>query len=46
LEEEMFSYKHGIEFVEGLNRLGPDGISHLLPGKAVDAIKIYRSYFA
>jgi len=45
LEEELFSYKHSLSFVEGLRRLGPDGISQLLPGKTVDAIKIYRSYF-
>lgn len=47
LKEEIFSYEHTLEFLEGLRDHGPDGLDKIacFPKKAIEAINLYRSYF-
>lgn len=47
LEEEIYSYRHTLNFLRGLVDYGPDGLSRIpcVPAKTIEAIEIYRSYF-
>lgn len=47
LESEIYSYRYGLEFLQGLREHGPENLENIkcLPPEAVEAIEIYRSYF-
>jgi len=47
LESEIYSYRHGLQFLQDLREHGAEDLSKIraLPPKAVEAIEIYRSYF-
>jgi len=47
LEEEIYSYKNTLPYLEMLKHHGPDDIhkNMALPRDSIEAIKLYRSYF-
>lgn len=47
LEDEIYSYRYGLDFLRGLQEHGPDQLEKIscLPLKAIEAINCYRSYF-
>ncbi len=48
LEEEFYSYRHCLNYVEALKEVGPGAIESILdplPPESVKAINLYRNYF-
>lgn len=47
VEDEIYSYRYGLDFLKGLKENGPEHLDRIscLPLKSIESIELYRSYF-